>query len=134
MLHIFCFQSFINYNTIYHIFTPMSWIMRKVHIADMQPRNVDDCLHRYIKAGLEQAAGCINVSLSGPDGTKLGTDFSAFLGHIMFLNSTPTVAVMPPQVSNFISPCPLHHCSKSFLTPPPKFSIKKSLFVSFSFR
>ena len=74
--------------------------MHKAPITKMYWREKDDILGRYIKAGKLEAAGCTNFSICGPDGTKVGTDLSLFCGHIMYLNSEPKVAVLPPQVTN----------------------------------
>jgi len=59
---------------------------------------MDDALGRYVNAGLRQAEECNDFSLCGPDGTKVGTDLSLFMGHMMFLTDDPMVAVVPPQV------------------------------------
>jgi hypothetical protein len=73
-----------------------------VIISKMHWRHKDDYLGRYIKAGRLVAENCTNFSISGPDGTKVGTDLSLFCGHIMYLGEEPKVAVLPPQVTMFV--------------------------------
>ena len=59
---------------------------------------MDDALGRYVKSTHLAAEKCRDFSIAGPDGTKVGTDLSIFVGHLMCVTENPKVAVMPPQV------------------------------------
>ena len=67
-----------------------------IYIAG-DPRHTSRELGRYDAAAAKMVANKQFLSISGPDGTKVGTDFAVFLGAVMDCESRVT-AWCRPQV------------------------------------
>ena len=72
-------------------------LVEKVRLDARKQLGLHRGILQHFEASNAASDGCRNLSICGPDGTKIGTDLNIVLGVAMF-QATRKVAVLPLQV------------------------------------